>query len=739
MLSSLVCPAPPARSALARRTALALCIGLALLGCTPTVAGPSPDLRLRRVVLYQNGIGYFERSGYMEGGRLRLSFREREVDDVLKSIVVVEEGLDLSREKPSTVNVRLLDNEAKRAPEAVSTLDLLLSRQVSRRVSIAYATPTAAWKATYRIILPKADATDKRALLQAWALIDNVSDEDWTGVNLSLATGAPLSFASDLRTPRFVHRPDAANLYAGEPASGPVLSEHGLAHQEVDHDGDGIPDSVDKCPDQPETHNGMEDEDGCPDHGKVVVQSNSLTILQQVHFTSGSDTVGKDSAPILDQTAAVLKSNHTIRRMIIEGHASRDEKDGWGISSRRAGAVRAALLSRGVTTELVTQAFADTRPLGDEAGRNRRVEFRIAETESDEQAKNKHAGVAQASSLAHNGSAATLSHEIAGSMRYDIGDTVSIPKHASSLVTIVNEFLPGEEVLLFRPDSNVRESNRRPFRAARLTSPGALGLQPGSVAIFSGGSFVGEGILARLNPGETVLIPYALDAATDVRTTEEHTDAPSRIVSVARGQLTVEDIATRVTRYAVTPGKDVPTKLVIRHERRAGYVVDALPPGTESTPDTHLVPLPLTPSKPSELVVTETWKHERQITAADTASATLSLYLHGSKLPADVDQMVRDLMKARADMDKATEAVDALRVRIADAGARAGELRESLRALEKTRGADALQKELTQHLSGATKDMESLSRQVAENQLTLATSRAVFGELTRKLRAVGEH
>jgi len=35
-----------------------------------------------------------------------------------------------------------------------------------------------------------------------------------------------------------------------------------------DTDGDGIPDDVDKCPDQPENFNGFEDEDGCPELDK---------------------------------------------------------------------------------------------------------------------------------------------------------------------------------------------------------------------------------------------------------------------------------------------------------------------------------------------------------------------------------------------------------------------------------------------------------------------------------------
>ncbi|RXK48663.1 thrombospondin type 3 repeat-containing protein [Halorientalis pallida] len=32
-----------------------------------------------------------------------------------------------------------------------------------------------------------------------------------------------------------------------------------------DYDGDGVPDSTDRCPQRPETDNGFRDGDGCPD------------------------------------------------------------------------------------------------------------------------------------------------------------------------------------------------------------------------------------------------------------------------------------------------------------------------------------------------------------------------------------------------------------------------------------------------------------------------------------------
>jgi OmpA-OmpF porin, OOP family len=57
--------------------------------------------------------------------------------------------------------------------------------------------------------------------------------------------------------------PDAA----GPGGSGGARGGDGtrVAAGEGDRDGDGIPDSVDLCPDVPETMNGIEDEDGCPE------------------------------------------------------------------------------------------------------------------------------------------------------------------------------------------------------------------------------------------------------------------------------------------------------------------------------------------------------------------------------------------------------------------------------------------------------------------------------------------
>ena len=61
---------------------------------TPSVSETSPTrLPVRRVVLYKNGVGYFEHTGRVRGNQeLSLDFTSAQLNDVLKSLTVVDLG-----------------------------------------------------------------------------------------------------------------------------------------------------------------------------------------------------------------------------------------------------------------------------------------------------------------------------------------------------------------------------------------------------------------------------------------------------------------------------------------------------------------------------------------------------------------------------------------------------------------------------------------------------------------------
>lgn len=76
----------------------------------------------------------------------------------------------------------------------------------ARTVRVAYVAAAPLWKATYRVVLPAGQTETAR--LQGWAVLENQSGEDWSGVSLTLQYGNPVTFRQAIYRSYFVERPE---------------------------------------------------------------------------------------------------------------------------------------------------------------------------------------------------------------------------------------------------------------------------------------------------------------------------------------------------------------------------------------------------------------------------------------------------------------------------------------------------------------------------------------------------
>jgi hypothetical protein len=67
---------------------------------------------------------------------------------------------------------------------------------------VAYTIPAPMWRVSYRVVAND----DDDVTLMAWAIVHNPADEDLEGVSLTLTTGQPVSFVTELYQPRTVAR-----------------------------------------------------------------------------------------------------------------------------------------------------------------------------------------------------------------------------------------------------------------------------------------------------------------------------------------------------------------------------------------------------------------------------------------------------------------------------------------------------------------------------------------------------
>jgi OmpA-OmpF porin, OOP family len=143
--------------------------------------------------------------------------------------------------------------------------------------------------------------------------------------------------------------------------------------QPLDSDGDGVPDSIDRCPNTPKGD--RVDAYGCTIKDEIK--------LDRVHFATNSAVILPESSEILDYGVATLKR---YPEMVIEvrGHtdSTGSKQYNLGLSQRRAESVMAYLKEHGVTNTMTAKGYGEADPIASNStaegrAQNRRVSLHI--------------------------------------------------------------------------------------------------------------------------------------------------------------------------------------------------------------------------------------------------------------------------------------------------------------------------------------------------------------------------
>lgn len=97
-------------------------------------------------------------------------------------------------EVQSEVNKALERNFQMIKPDSDFIKFTIESEKEDARATVQYTIPTPAWKSTYRL----RDTKEGKYELEGLALVDNNTDEDWNDFILSVVTGRPITFETDI-------------------------------------------------------------------------------------------------------------------------------------------------------------------------------------------------------------------------------------------------------------------------------------------------------------------------------------------------------------------------------------------------------------------------------------------------------------------------------------------------------------------------------------------------------------
>lgn len=187
---------------------LAVAAALSAAGCGRQGIVTADTIAVQRVVIYRNGVAYFERAGHVETDEVRFKMKQTEVGDFLATLAIMERGGSSVRAAAFPLEADDED-DAKPAHEktpdekkGLQTVVLSLDGK-AHDLQVGYVAESPVWRPSYRLVVHP----DASADLQAWGVVENLSGEDWKDVKLSLIAGAPLAFRAELGTPVIPPRP----------------------------------------------------------------------------------------------------------------------------------------------------------------------------------------------------------------------------------------------------------------------------------------------------------------------------------------------------------------------------------------------------------------------------------------------------------------------------------------------------------------------------------------------------
>jgi hypothetical protein len=679
---------------------LLLPLTFGLGGCASLPRPIETNAALGKVVVYRNGVAYFERYASLKGNQLKLRVPSERLDDLLKSLSVV----DAHTGKPVPVSFPTVEHVGDQVDIAIQ-----LPTPAPRDLKISYVTESPAWKPSYRLKLSKKGP----ARLEAWAVVDNVSGEDWDRVAVGVGSTSALSFRFDLHSVRFVEREtlsDGQVLGLAPPTGGSPYTVAGKELQVLANvSNDELLAPPEHAAREPLALSDVEE--------SASGRGRSAGAPAPAPATAALEKVGKTRPPArksLDDSLAGVaqRAQQSKEKIRIEGFALGGDKDRVGESLKRANQVRDRLVQNGLPAAQIEVIGTGRSTQGDAV--------RIMAIQGE--AKPQQPG---ASSTGAKPGQPT-NDEPLGNAFFLSGAPLTVEKGQSALISMLSSDVSALPVYYFDPIS-ARGSEKFAFRAALLENPSEHTLDAGPFTVYADGQFLGEGLSDPIPAKSRAFIPFALDRTLVVETDLAGREEIERLITIQRGMVTAEARSVKSTKLTLINRGTSPALTYVRHLPAQQHTLIAPTSGFEKLRGAYLFPVTVPAGGSLVLNIEEATPIQKTVDVRTAGGvAELGLYLKIAKnLPDELKQKLAQVLTMHRELTELDERLGTIATQVEMYRARVDELNLQLVTLRRVPQAAELSRnlakkmtEISDRLQKATLDAagvegERLTRRVA--------------------------
>ena len=296
--------------------------------------------------------------------------------------------------------------------------------------------------------------------------------------------------------------------------------------------------------------------------------------------------------------------------------------------------------------------------------------------------------------------------ELGELFEYGFSAPVTVKRNESAMLPFVSQKINARKLLIWTEGVN-------PRNAAELTNSMGKTLDGGPITVFDGGAYAGEALVETVKQGDKRLISYAVDQGTRVSTAEESGDDVITQVKASQGVLNVTKTQRQTTTYKIRNVDAKAKTLILEHPMRAdSKVVGAQP--LETTERARRFQAQLRPQADEMYRVVEDHTLYDEIAISALAPEQLVFWASQRSINDGARRQLQALAEKGKAVNLAARNLESAQKQIADLERDQTRVRENIRSLNAVSGQQELVQRYAQQLSTAESKLVALRDRISE-------------------------
>ncbi|MEM7345205.1 MAG: hypothetical protein AAF485_13250 [Chloroflexota bacterium] len=646
------------------------------------------DLPIVHMTLYKHGVGYFRRRGAVEGESITLTFRREEMDDLLKSLTIIDYGAGQIRgvdyDTPQSQSERLAGNSVI-LDDRRSMRDLLMAlrgRQVQLQISDG---------STAEGTLLGLDEDNSKPLEQSLVSVLKAETDAVVVLPINRLEGVTVqdeTAAGDLRfflqtalgqethrsiTVRLTDDPHDLEVSYIAPAPTWRVSYRFVADTTEDSEADstallqgwGIFD------------NRLEE-----DLNNISL---SLTAGMPISFRYDLYTPHTPTRPLVEQEDRTAAAPVMFDAMMME---EAEEVMAGGMAPPMPKQSEPTFLRRRIRAER---------------------SFSAADLEGSTE------------------SAAT--GEAMGELfQYNVSVPVTVGRGKSAMVPIVSNTLGFKKDLIY----NGRKMAVHPVATIRFQNKTGLTLEQGPVTVLENGEYVGEAVLPFTADTAEAVMSYAVELGVHVKEMIKN-ETKLESLTIKNGYFLRNVYEVRQTTYQLDNRTGQAKDILLEHNLGGTYKIFETPDPTEKTLDTHRYAVTATPRHLTEFVVKERYLHSRREELRNLSYRNLQNYFQNKYLDQKTYASLESLLRGWADISALNEQINAQEQQRAQIYKAQEQAQKNMKVLSKDGEEGRLRGRYVKQLTESEEELATIERTVQQLRAEIKQKEEIQQQMMQKL------